>query len=212
MSEFVQLRDDLLSLREELRASIRVLGSVPGDRRAESLRAIESQFGRAHEHVQSMNDQLVMWVNSEQFQARRFLAETNAELQSLSESYKRERSRSELFSGARADISGGSAEQRIGLIDGRREIERGTGMFVEVVQGLDGIKRAGQGIREEIAMQAGKERTMSGRVDELETEAGRGSNIISRMWLREKVRRAAVWIVVLFVMIGLGVFLYFVFR
>jgi chromosome segregation ATPase len=212
MSEFFQTRDEISALRDELRTKLRGLNLIPPERRPETLRDLDSLFSRTQEHVQAMSDQLVMWEGTDQNQARRFIAETNAELQSLSESYNRDKSRFSLLAGARTDISGGSAGQKTALLDTRRDIDRGAALLSDVVQSLDDIRDAGQGVREEIAMQAGKENLINGRIDSLDNESAIGRSIIGRMWRREKIRTAAIWIVVGVVIVGLGVFLYFVFR
>jgi hypothetical protein len=109
-------------------------------------------------------------------------------------------------------LLGGPADQRVGLLDNRQESNKGTQLLHDVEQGLDQIKDAGQGVREELEIQVGKERPIEGRLDEIQTETGLGSNIINRMWRREDVRTVAIWIVVAVVIGGLGVFLYLVFR
>jgi hypothetical protein len=188
------------------------LRTIASERRPDYFREIDSLFSRTHEQIQSISDQLVMWDSTEQAQARRLIAEANADLASLTETYNRAKARAELLPGPRPDVSGGSASQRAGLLDQRQDIAKGTAMLGSVVEGLESIRDAGQGVREELAIQAQKERGIEGRLDVIDTETGIGNSIIGRMWRRERTKTVAIWILVIVVIIGLAVFLYFVFK
>jgi hypothetical protein len=155
-----------------------------------------------------------MWDQSENAQAVRFVQEMNATARQLGDTFAHERSRTELFAGAitKSNLVGGSASQRESRVMQRQGINKGTELLQSVGQGLSDIEGAGKSVLMELGRQKEKEGQIEGRLEDIDGEVLDGNRTIGRMAWREKKKTIAIWVVVVLVIIGLGVFLYFVFK
>jgi hypothetical protein len=214
MSEFEQARADAFHIVDALRAKISTLSNSASDKRTSLVDDIEKSFRELTEQLDSITKQRIMWDSSENAQATRFVQEMNATARQLGDQFAHERGRSELFAGAitKANLAGGSASQRESFVMQRQTIDKGSELLESVGQGLSDITSAGQSVLMEIGRQREKEHQIQGRIEDLDDEVTDGSRTIGRMAWREKKKTIAIWVVVILVIIGLGVFLYFVFK
>jgi t-SNARE complex subunit (syntaxin) len=214
MSEFEQARADALHVADTLRAKISTLSNIASDKRTSLVAEIENLFRELTEQLDSINKQRIMWDSSENAQATRFIQEMNATARQLGDQFSHERGRSELFAGAitKSNLAGGSTSQRESLVTQRQTIDKGSELLQSVGQGLSDITGAGQSVLMELGRQREKENQIGGRLEDLDSEVTDGNRTIGRMAWREKKKTIAIWVVVILVIIGLGVFLYFVFK
>jgi hypothetical protein len=214
MSEFDQFRTDVRHLTETLRSKISTLTNISSDQRSSVMTEIENHFRELTEQLDSINKQRIMWDQSENAQAVRFVQEMNTIARQLGESFSHERDRSELFVGAitKTNLVGGSESQKETLVAQRQGIQKGTELIEEVSHGLSNIERAGTSVLIELGRQKETETQIEGKLDKIDEEVTDGNNSIQRMNWREKVKTIVLWVVVGFVIIGLSVFLYFVFQ
>jgi hypothetical protein len=211
MTEYQQYRDEAIRLRDSLRSKLLPLSCATPDKRPALIADIEPLFRDLQVQLDLITDQKIMWDSAEIGAATKFVQETLAETRRLADQFTIEKARSDLFQGAHT-LAGGSESERAALLQGREKIAGQGQNLADIHQGIQGIQTAGEGILEEIAKQKTAEGGISDSVDIIGVEIDSGNRKVKRLEWGERKKTIAIWAVVIFALIGLGVFLYFVFK
>jgi hypothetical protein len=213
MTEYQQYREDACRIRDALRRNILALSSVSPDKRQGLLAEIEPQFRELQEQVDLITEQKIMWDSTERDAATKFVQEIQTETRRLGEQYSIEKSRSDLFAGARmSSLAGGSDSERAGLLQGRDKIGKQGENLRTIEREIRVIQGTAEGILGDLGDQRGKEAGIDDHVNTINHQIDTGNRAMSRIEWREKKKTIAIWVVVVLAIIGLSVFLYFVFK
>jgi hypothetical protein len=211
MTEFQQYRDEAVRLRDSLRSKLVLLSSATPNKRAPLSAEIESLFRDVQVQLDLITNYKIMWDSAEIGAATKFVQETVAETRRLADQFAAEKGRSDLLEGARS-LAGGGDSDRAGLLQGRRTIAQQAENLRAVHEGVEGIRTAGEGILEDLDRQKEAEGRIDDTLGTLGLEIDTGNRKVRRLEWGERKKTIAVWAVVIIALVGLAVFLYFVFK
>jgi hypothetical protein len=210
-SEFLQFKQEYNRVRDSLGLKIDALSSLSSDKQALQSREIDNLLKELESTVDQIRQSRIMWEGSDLQESAKFLTQSDEEVRRLKSRYQTECSRASLFAGS-TTLEGGSRSQREGLLDQRREIDVSSQYVASIRQSAFDTDGTAQSILGNLGTQKEVEIGLSGKMDDLSGEVTTGDKIMSRIEYRERMKTIVIWIVVGLAIIGLGVFLYFVFK
>jgi hypothetical protein len=211
-TEFQQYRDEYNRLRNSISPKIDTLDSLSADKQGQACTEIDNGIREMRSILDQTRQGRVMWEGSEVEESKRFITQSEAEIQRLQTRFSEQRDRGNLFSRPAGALEGGSRSQRDELLAQRQGIEK-SGEYVQSIRQMaHDTERSGHGILEELGNQKTTEIGLSGKMDDLSDGVAVGAKALSRIEARERMKTIIIWIVVGLAIVGLGVFLYFVFR
>ena len=212
--EFDTFRSEIENAKQQVNRNITALSTLSPEMRADAFARIERQFSEIDEQLVQLNESKIMWSAEDSNRANRYLSEVRNHISSLQSRYDSERKRLELFRGAttRHNLAGGGDSHREALL-GQREIINEAGHELDMMKraGAD-IEGAGKGILSEMDRQKEVGNRIDANLTRIDEGVDLGDEAMNRIISRERLKVIIVWVVVVLAIIGLCVFLYFVFR
>ena len=212
--EFDTFHSEIEAAKQQVSRMITGLSTISPEQRPEAFERIERQFSEINEQIEQLNESKIMWGSEYARRANSYLSEVRQQVSQLEDRYNSERRRLELFRGAtqRHNLAGGGQSHREALL-GQREIINEGGRELELMkQAGQDIENAGNGILDEFGRQREVVERIGGNLQRLNEGVDIGDQAMNRIISRERLKVIVVWIAVGLAIVGLCVFLYFVFR
>lgn len=211
---YQETKDELEQIFNQLRNTVGELSRLPEAQRPGKEQQFQELIEQANVLIQDIEDNLMMWSTQEKSDATNYLKIAKSRLKAIESDYKENQNRKDLMRRANENSSLGasSSDQRVALAN-QREINTMTknlemNLLGDLNEGIDGLSN----VTNELANQREVEFRVDGNLSELDTDVEKGQGLINKILCQQKKKTIAMWGVLILVLIGLCIFLYFVFK
>ena len=209
------MQEDIESIRKDLSNMINNMAQLAASEMPAKMRKIESRFDELRTAVGELDDNIMMFDDSERNDAKKFLIESKSDIKKLENAYieaKNKGSQRDALFGNAIRADGSSAGQLNSLVDQNSLIEEGNDLTTELARSANQGKEAGVSIISELQRQRGVIDHVSEELDTLDTDIETGDQKITSMLCRNKRRTIFMIIIILILVVAIGFFLYFIFK
>lgn len=210
---YQETKDELEQIFNQLRNTVGELSRLPEAQRPGKEQQFQELIEQANSLIQDIEDNQMMWSPHEKSDASNYLKTAKNRLKAIDSDYKENQNRRDLMRKTNEHALGGSSsDQQETLKDHREIFKQGQNLEMNLLgdlnEGIDGLNN----VTSELANQREVEFRVDGNLSELDTDVEKGQGLINKILCQQKKKTIAMWGVLILVLIGLCIFLYFVFK